>query len=518
LHAVVDDPLVSAIAIDAHIGMLGIELATRRRNRMNGKIVSTGADHEFTLQVDLSFGNCPKYIQARDLVIPSGLDTVNAMQRWISENSKCIATYKGSLRPEHIELIKGSDTFFVASSFAGDSSSRSAGDAAHGVDVSHRGGRSGFAQVTHDGSSLMWPDFLGNFFFNTLGNILKNPNCGLLFYDFDSNVSIQLNGVAEVIFDAEDMPPGAQRLVRFAVRQVRVVSNAMPFTWKFLGVSPYSPVNSMVGAPPGTNPKTGLVGLRLQILESIQETHDTKTYTLGGAGIALTAHQLPGQYASFTIDDDEDEEESGMNPGSDDVRTWTISSAPSGPSDYTMQITVRRKVGGSVANQLFDGQIHFLKLTGISGSFHLPQNASQHLPLLFIAGGVGITPLMSMLRGLAKQRSPFNVHLLYSVHSAGDVIFKQELEALIRALSTQLRVSLWLTRADETDESLANIFANVIYRERITARKIAEVVPDVAQRQVYLCGPVTFMTVLEEELVNHLGVSPFNIHSEKFDY
>ncbi|MDT1852839.1 FAD-binding oxidoreductase, partial [Acinetobacter baumannii] len=72
------------------------------------------------------------------------------------------------------------------------------------VDVSHRGGKAGFVRVADDGT-LTIPDFDGNLFFNTLGNIVVNGKAGLLFVDFASGDLLQMSGDAEVIFDSPEI-------------------------------------------------------------------------------------------------------------------------------------------------------------------------------------------------------------------------------------------------------------------------------------------------------------------------
>ncbi len=81
-------------------------------------------------------------------------------------------------------LVARSDTFFIASQY-----SEVDGDWTHGVDVSHRGGKPGFVIVAHE-TELLFPDYTGNCMFNTLGNIVVNPRCGLLFLDFETGQAL----------------------------------------------------------------------------------------------------------------------------------------------------------------------------------------------------------------------------------------------------------------------------------------------------------------------------------------
>lgn len=173
------DPAREAFKVGAAIGLLGIELPTRRRNRANGTIAHLdGAG--FAVHVSESFGNCPKYITVRNPVLRAG------QARPASELT--------SLTPASKNIIEKSDTFFVAT----------AGD------VSHRGGPPGFVQV--EGDSLLIPDYPGNRYFNTLGNLLLEPRCSLLFIDFASGDALQLQGRAEVLW--ERAAPGDPMSVR----------------------------------------------------------------------------------------------------------------------------------------------------------------------------------------------------------------------------------------------------------------------------------------------------------------
>ena len=137
------------------VGLLGIEPHTRRRNRLNGRITAHSHD-SFELTVVQSFGNCPKYIQAREAsyIGDEAVQTVDAVR-------------KSELDADTTRLIRTADTFFVASTHPSGGTSQTR---AEGVDVSHRGGKSGFVQVT-DSRTLIVPDFAGNRLFNTLGNL-----------------------------------------------------------------------------------------------------------------------------------------------------------------------------------------------------------------------------------------------------------------------------------------------------------------------------------------------------------
>ncbi len=190
------DPLHGALRPDAMLGILGIELATRRRNRVNGRVVVVD-NLGFSVTVDQSFGNCPQYIQRRETIAAVSSNRVEV---------EPFVVLDAAART----LIQDADTFFVATF------SRAEGPAAsQGVDVSHRGGRPGFVDVAADGTVTV-PDFAGNRFFNTLGNLVVNPVAGLIFINFANGDLLQFSGSSEVVWEGSEIArfAGAERLWR----------------------------------------------------------------------------------------------------------------------------------------------------------------------------------------------------------------------------------------------------------------------------------------------------------------
>jgi predicted pyridoxine 5'-phosphate oxidase superfamily flavin-nucleotide-binding protein len=216
------DPLSGHLKLGAPLGLLGIELHTRRRNRMNGRVTAL-AENGFTVHVDQSFGNCPQYIQARQ---PRYIDLPETMAE------PHPVQVEGTLLSDEAEALAAqADTFFIATA----SPAAGNGDAREGVDVSHRGGKPGFVRVTEQNgrSVLTAPDYAGNNFFNTLGNIAINPRAGMLFVDFASGNLLQLTGAASVVLEdpAIDAFPGALRLLRLEVEESRLIRGALPMRW-----------------------------------------------------------------------------------------------------------------------------------------------------------------------------------------------------------------------------------------------------------------------------------------------
>ncbi|WP_342066489.1 pyridoxamine 5'-phosphate oxidase family protein [Achromobacter kerstersii] len=224
-----DDPLRAGLADGKSVGLLGIELHTRRRNRMNGRIAAWDGKR-FDVAVAQSFGNCPQYIQSREFYFSR-----SPALRFAAPPQE-----KSQLDDAARALIQASDTFFVATYVDDANGGRS-------VDVSHRGGKPGFVRV--DGNVLTIPDFSGNRFFNTLGNIVANPRAGLVFIDFERGDVLQVSGQAEVVLDSPEIDTfaGAERLWRVDVRRVVRRPGALALRWKF---DAYSPTSLGTGAWP----------------------------------------------------------------------------------------------------------------------------------------------------------------------------------------------------------------------------------------------------------------------------
>lgn len=219
------DPLSENLLPGAAIAFLGIEPHTRRRNRMNG-VVEEVAKEGFLVRVRQSFGNCPKYIQARRATYVRNENVTTPAVDILAELDEAAR-----------RLVTGADTFFIATAHP---AARQDAAAAWGADVSHRGGRPGFVRV--DGcDTLTVPDFSGNRLFNTLGNLVLNPQAGLLFIDFERGDLLYLATETEIIFDTAEVRSfaGAERLLRLRVRTARRVAAPLPLRWGEAEISPY---------------------------------------------------------------------------------------------------------------------------------------------------------------------------------------------------------------------------------------------------------------------------------------
>ncbi len=217
-----EDPIAALLRPGARIGALGLDLATRRRNRANGRVLA--ADQQgLTVEILESFGNCPKYIQARDVEAVPTPSAPAPLERL------------AALDDAALDLLQSSDCLFVASF------------AEAGVDISHRGGRPGFVRVDRDRLGI--PDFAGNRYYNTLGNLLLNPKTALLFIDFDRGDLLCLQGLAAIDWrpDQSIAPAGAERTWSLDVENVWRRRAALPLRWRFREFAPSTETTGIWG-------------------------------------------------------------------------------------------------------------------------------------------------------------------------------------------------------------------------------------------------------------------------------
>ena len=217
-----DDPLSHSLVEGSDIGLLGIELENRRRNRING-IVSAISNEGFEVKVTQSFGNCPQYIQARSFEYVE------------TEGNKSQIAEISLFGEIERNLMSNADTFFIATAYQDESAG-----VTKGADVSHRGGKPGFVRID-DGCTLTIPNFHGNCYFNTMGNIELNPHTGLLFVDFIGGDLLYLTGTAEIIWSGAEISTyvGAEQLIRFHLERGYLIRDSLPLRWTPPEFSPH---------------------------------------------------------------------------------------------------------------------------------------------------------------------------------------------------------------------------------------------------------------------------------------
>jgi predicted pyridoxine 5'-phosphate oxidase superfamily flavin-nucleotide-binding protein len=322
--AVKGDPLEKILnTTNSPLGLLGIALESRRRNRVNGHISHAQPGH-ITVQVGQSFGNCPQYIQHRDI----------EFIRDVGQQSKDYDQQKVSaLTDEARSMITNADTFFVSSYI----NSQTNPDK-EGVDVSHRGGRPGFVNI--DGNTLTIPDYPGNKLFNTLCNFLINPKGGLIFFDFSSGNLLMLTGTVELLWDNQHVFQafkGAQRAWTFTVHHGVILKDALPFR---ATLGDYSPNTLMTGTWQEANAIKAVQlnqnAWRSFAISNIEdESEDIRSFYLTPVDDNVLLPFQAGQYLTLKL----------CLPDSDNVliRPYTVSSAPHEPP---YRISVKKETNG----------------------------------------------------------------------------------------------------------------------------------------------------------------------------
>ena len=493
------DPLKETLKFDSvqniqtPLGLLGIELPSRRRNRMAAH-VSSYTENQIQLQVDQAFGNCPQYIQSRELTFLKKADrTAVTVEDFNSFDSKAT------------EQIESADTFFIASHY--NSQKNRASD---GADVSHRGGRPGFIKIVDD-KNIIIPDYLGNNHFNTFGNISENGKAGLLFIDFESGDLLTLTGTAKINWDADAIKyfDGAQRLLEFKLSKGRRVKNGLPVRW---GKAEFSQNSLLTGTwhesrQTEINETKRNHWMDYEVKAVVEEALDIRSLYLTPISGNISSF-LPGQFLTLKSNID----------GLEQLRTYTVSSAPDDPY---YRISVKREVSKKkdVANGIFSNFIHdrlqvgdVLQAKAPNGRFSFESNGLSSV--LLMAAGIGITPMISIFRqaliDAVKTRHLRPMTLFAVARNLKERAFYQEIGELIDSSGGQMNVYWCLTQP----EPHAQLGIDYDFEGRPDS-KIIERILTAKDNHVYVCGPSAFMQT-SYDILRKLGIDDSKIYAEAF--
>ncbi|PYI11343.1 putative oxidoreductase [Aspergillus sclerotiicarbonarius CBS 121057] len=465
---------------------LVIDLDTRRRAKLYGRRIfgSLGPEDQkglpglghagiahLTVHIDASLGNCPKYLNKKHII-----PTLPA-PKLISDSPQ--------LPPEAVGLLNRVDCLFVSSSHSGID-----------MDTNIRGGPPGFVRLVSNGPSgavFAYPEYSGNRLYQTLGNLQVNPLAGYVFPDFDNGNALYVTGQTQVLIgkDAARVLPRSNLAVLVTVTAARYVEKSLSF-------------RGIVGEPSPYNPPVRYLATERNIAAVSKDDGPAVTATLIKKDVLTPAicrfrfrmsdptslgKWIPGQYATFSFRDEldmgyrhmQDDDPTSLND--DYVRTFTISSYPGQGLDAAeFEITARKH--GNVTNYLFRTNERAgleVPLKGFGGDFQIQQGIDGIVP--FVAGGIGITPILAQLPALDISR----LRLLWSVsvHDMGLV-----LDTFRRFPRLSSSTTLFITGADPQDENVAQQYQTVrlsearIYRRRMAATDLELSLADVW----YFCG------------------------------
>ena len=486
-HPDPQDPATAALVDGAAVGLLGIELHTRRRNRMNGTVRGL-SDKGFAVAVEHAFGNCPQYIQQRDFAFvrePDDFADAPPAQSLDMDD------------PRARNMISAADTFFI-SSYVEDAAGRH-------VDASHRGGKPGFVRINADGS-LTIPDFAGNFHFNTFGNFMLNPKAGLVFPDLATGDMLHLTGDAEVVLESDEIAAfqGAERLWVFRPRKVVLRAAALPLRFA-MRADGWSPNSLMTGDWQQAAARIAAEALRdswrpFRIARIVEESSVIRSFHLEPAdGKGIAGHEA-GQHLPIRVRPDRSAEPV--------LRTYTLSTAP---SDGFYRLSVKRQ--GLVSNHLHDdlsvGDV--IEARAPAGGFIIDPLEAR--PAVLLAAGVGITPMLAMLRsivfeGLRKRRIR-PTFLFIAARSVAERAFDKEIAELAARAEGAVRVIRLL---DVTDGAAPGVDFDT--EGRISTDLFRQTLPFDGY-DFYMCGPPPFMQGLYDQL-SDIGVPDARIYAEAF--
>jgi ferredoxin-NADP reductase/predicted pyridoxine 5'-phosphate oxidase superfamily flavin-nucleotide-binding protein len=476
-----NDPAHEGMQPGDAIGMLGIELHTRRRNRMNGNVLRE-LDDRIEIVVTQAYGNCPRYINLR--------------QYEFVEETADIAQELTATDPLIRRMVTSADSFYVATYVVRDGQNQ--------VDASHRGGKAGFVRMEEDGS-LTIPDFSGNLFFNTLGNILLNPRAGLTFINFENGDLLQMTGTAEVLLDDPEIAAfqGAERLWRFTPQ--RIVHRQAALALRWADQAEGESLNStMTGSWEQAAERLEAEALRthwrpLRVARIVDESRSIRSFYFESSdGVGLPGFE-PGQHMPVRLLLD------GHPPT---IRTYTVSSAP---SDQFLRISVKRD--GVVSSHLHDRiQVGDL-IEARAPQGHFTVQPSERRPLVLLGAGVGITPMLSMLREVVYEGKRINrmrpTWVLQSSRSVDDLAFREEFEELVARAGDKVKVLRVVSQPPTEGGGESYDLAG-----RIDVELLKTLLP-LNDYDFYLCGPGSFTQALYDGL-RKMRIPDDRIHAETF--
>lgn len=233
---------------------------------------------------------------------------------------------------------------------------------------------------------------------------------------------------------------------------------------------------------------------QVRCVRVIEETWDVKTFCFN-AEQSIMFFFKPGQFVTLELEID----------GEQVMRSYTISSSPSVP--YSFSITVKRVPGGRVSNWLHDNlsEQDELAVHGPVGNFNCIDHPAEKM--LFLSGGVGITPLMSMARWYFDTNADVDMAFIHSSRTPRDIIFQRELEHMCsRVRNFSLSV---VCERIEIGQAWNG------YRGFLDKAKLDMAVPDYKSRRIFCCGPTPYMRAIKKLLVDE-GFDMDYYHEESF--
>lgn len=510
------------------IAGIGVEFSTRRRNKFAGSVEAIekqGDLLDICTTVNEAIGNCPKYITIRNLVpFPHTKPKVTHQEINVPPT--------GGLPSVLIAFILSSDTVFLGSSYS--ASEEDAPRFPSHLGMNHRGGRPGFVRVRNDGRTLVLPDYSGNRLVSSLGNIEATALASLTFPSFTNGSLLYVTGIAHNLVGApaQAIMPSQNALTTIEITGYIFIEDALPVRQRE-GTDPqrsmYSPPVKLLKEEQASSTYFSTEDAIHVTLSRIRlHSSDLATFTFE------SPHKLniiPGQAAilDFTslLGASSYRHMASESPNSvndDRIRTWTVSWCSSWTSvadgvGTAFSLTMRLKPGGAVTGALFsianklsavrselleDSRPLGLNVTlfGIAGDFGLEppdphegakiadtreeeqMSVQKNVPkkLLWIAGGIGITPFLAML--IPSYSAEYEITLLLSTREP-DVMLSLLSDA-IEAAGHEVKLVVHVFSHTEQFESTLPTSVSL---HRHSGRITSSFISDFKAECVYVCGP-----------------------------
>lgn len=227
-----------------------------------------------------------------------------------------------------------------------------------------------------------------------------------------------------------------------------------------------------------------------------QETHDVKSFLFRTRTSRLFRFR-PGQFITLEL----------MINGEAINRCYTMSSAPTRPD--TFSITVKRKIGGLVSNWLHDTLKpgSELKMLGPAGDFSCTHHPAEKY--LFLSGGSGVTPLMSMSRTHYDLGEDKDIVFVHSARTPRDIIFRHELAAMAGGMTHFQTAFVCEQTGEERDWGAPT--------GHLTMPLLKSIAPDFSQREIFCCGPEPYMAAVRSMLRDE-AFEMARYHEESFSF
>jgi ferredoxin-NADP reductase len=345
------------------------------------------------------------------------------------------------------------------------------------------------------------PDFTGNFFFMTLGNLQLNPRAGVLFIDFETGDLLSLTGTAEVLWQGDDVQAfdGAERAWRFRVDAGWRLRDALPLRWALRDPAPHSLITGTwdEAARRQQTQRLAQTWRPYRVARIVDESSVIRSFHLEpDDGHGVPPFQA-GQHLPIRLT---------LADGRVLNRTYTVSHAP---DDGSLRLSIQRE--GAASRHLHDhvGIGDLIEALGPRGRFTIDAQA-RHAAVL-IGAGVGITPMVAFARHLVAAGFRYGrmrpTQLIQVARNDAVLAFAAELDALMQRAQGGLGLHRVLSAGG------AGAIAS-----RLDVDLLQVLLPDwdaSDETEFFLCGPAGFMQSLYDGL-RGLGVNDRRIQAEAF--